>query len=151
MKLLTSQSVLCTLNNHASCHFIQSHIRCVHACVGELGGEWGKQVGSMNEESQVRGCYNITFICAPTRKQCLCWKRHKQTKHTSHTSEPRLAAYTLEALVILWHKSLKSEHTYNVHWCHGGCNQAVAIMPKLIAHVFKNQNQGTLWTLMVTL
>ena len=22
-----------------------------------------KQVGSMNEESQVRGCYNITFIC----------------------------------------------------------------------------------------
>ena len=23
----------------------------------------GKQVGSMNEESQVRGCYNITFIC----------------------------------------------------------------------------------------
>ena len=30
--------------------------------VGELGGEWGKQVGSMNEESQVRGCYNITFI-----------------------------------------------------------------------------------------
>ena len=25
-------------------------------CVGERGG-------SMNEESQVRGCYNITFIC----------------------------------------------------------------------------------------
>ena len=31
--------------------------------VGERGGEWGKQVGSMNEESQVRGCCNITFIC----------------------------------------------------------------------------------------
>ena len=31
--------------------------------VGEWGGEWGKQVGCMNEESQVRGCYNITFIC----------------------------------------------------------------------------------------
>ena len=26
----------------------------------------GKQVGSMDEESQVRGCYNITFICTPT-------------------------------------------------------------------------------------
>ena len=26
----------------------------------------------MNEESQVRGCYNITFICTPTRKQCKC-------------------------------------------------------------------------------
>ena len=29
--------------------------------VGERGGEWGKQVGSINEEPQVRGCYNITF------------------------------------------------------------------------------------------
>ena len=32
-------------------------------------GEWvvsrGKQVGSMNEESQVRVCYNITFIGTP--------------------------------------------------------------------------------------
>ena len=26
---------------------------------GERGEEWGKQVGSMNEESQVRGCYNF--------------------------------------------------------------------------------------------
>ena len=32
-------------------------------------GSWGKQVGSMTEESQVSGCYNITFICTPTRKQ----------------------------------------------------------------------------------
>ena len=31
--------------------------------VGEWDGEWGKQVGSMNEESKVRCCYNITFIC----------------------------------------------------------------------------------------
>ena len=31
--------------------------------VDEQCGEWGKLVGSMNEESQVRGCYNITFIC----------------------------------------------------------------------------------------
>jgi len=29
--------------------------------VGERGGEWGKPVGSMNEKSQVSGCYNITF------------------------------------------------------------------------------------------
>ena len=28
----------------------------------------GKQVGSMDEESQVRGCYNITFICIPTNQ-----------------------------------------------------------------------------------
>ena len=40
--------------------------------VPATGGMWVKdgQVGSMNEKSQVRGCYNITFICAPTRKQC---------------------------------------------------------------------------------
>ena len=30
--------------------------------VGERGGEWGKQVGSMNKKSQVRSCCNITFI-----------------------------------------------------------------------------------------
>ena len=29
-------------------------------CVGERVGESGKQVGSMDEESQVRGCYNRT-------------------------------------------------------------------------------------------
>ena len=33
-----------------------------HFSVGERGGEWGKQVGSMDEESLVSGCYNITFI-----------------------------------------------------------------------------------------
>ena len=37
-------------------------------------GEWrwgveGKQVGSMDEESQVRGCYNIAFICTPTNQE----------------------------------------------------------------------------------
>ena len=39
-------------------------------CVGEWGGELrGKQVGSMNEESQVRGCYNITFVRTPTNQE----------------------------------------------------------------------------------
>ena len=38
--------------------------------VGEQGwGVEGKQVGSMNEELQVRGCYNITFICTPTNQE----------------------------------------------------------------------------------
>ena len=38
--------------------------------VGEWGwGVEGKQVGSMDEESQVRGCYNITFICTPTNQE----------------------------------------------------------------------------------
>ena len=33
MKLLPSQRVLCTPYNHALCHFMQSHIRKVHACL----------------------------------------------------------------------------------------------------------------------
>ena len=43
--------------------------RSARLCRGAVW-EWGKQVGSMDEESQVRGCCNITFICTPTRKQC---------------------------------------------------------------------------------
>ena len=45
-----------------------------HLYVGEQGGEWGKPVGSMNEESQVSGCYNFT----PTRKQCVRKDTSKQ-------------------------------------------------------------------------
>ena len=33
MKLLPSRRVLCTPYNHAPCHFRQSHIRKVHACL----------------------------------------------------------------------------------------------------------------------
>ena len=29
----------------------------------------GELRGSMDEESQVRGCYNITFICTPTNQE----------------------------------------------------------------------------------
>ena len=32
MKLLPSRRVLCTPFNHAPCHFMQSHVRRVHAC-----------------------------------------------------------------------------------------------------------------------
>ena len=44
--------------SHNSC----SSNQVLHICRGVEG----KQVGSMDEESQVRGCYNITFICTPT-------------------------------------------------------------------------------------
>ena len=40
-----------------------------YVCRGVVWGVKGKQVGSMDEEPQVRGCYNITFICTPTRRQ----------------------------------------------------------------------------------
>ena len=53
--------------------FLPSLELWVFCSVGEWGwGIEGKQVGSMDEESQVRGCYNITlFVYQPTRKQCL--------------------------------------------------------------------------------
>ena len=37
--------------------------------VPAFAGEWGKQVGSMDEEPEVRGCYKITFICTPTNQE----------------------------------------------------------------------------------
>ena len=46
--------------------------------VGEWGwGVEGKQVGSMDEESQVRGWYNITFICTPTNQpgNSVCFRK----------------------------------------------------------------------------
>ena len=44
------------------------------------------QVGRTNEESQDRGCCNITFI---DTNQCLYWKRHKQTQHSEHENKSK--------------------------------------------------------------
>ena len=42
----------------------------------------------MDEESQVRGCYNITFICIPTNQETLSvLETHKQTKHLEYESK----------------------------------------------------------------
>ena len=49
---------------------VDSFETLVKSCVGERGwGVEGKQVGSMDEEPEVRGCYNITFICTPTNQE----------------------------------------------------------------------------------
>ena len=42
----------------------------------------GKQVGSMDEESQVRGCYNITFICTPANQETVSVLEKTQAKKT---------------------------------------------------------------------
>ena len=44
-------------------------------CRRVVWGVEGKQVGSMDEESQVRGCYNITFICTPTNQETVCFRK----------------------------------------------------------------------------
>ena len=48
-------------------------------------GSWGKQVGSMDEEPQVRGCYNITFICTPTNQETLSVSEKTQANKTFRT------------------------------------------------------------------
>ena len=56
------------------------------SCVGEWGwGVDGKQVGSMDEESQVRGCYNITFICTPTNHETVSVLEKIQASKTFRT------------------------------------------------------------------
>ena len=39
-----------------------------------------------NHKSEVAITY---LLFTPTRKQCLCWKRHKQTKHLEHKSKSK--------------------------------------------------------------
>ena len=56
------------------------------AFVGEWGwGVEGKQVGSMDEEPQVRGCYNITFICTPTNQETVSVLEKTQANKTFRT------------------------------------------------------------------
>ena len=45
----------------------------------------GKQVGSMDEESQVRGCYNITLICTPTNQETVSVLEKTQANKTFRT------------------------------------------------------------------
>ena len=42
----------------------------------------------MDEEPQVRGCYNITFICTPTNQETVSvLEKTKQIKHLEHESK----------------------------------------------------------------
>ena len=45
--------------------YVNTYARCI--CRGAGWGVEGKQVRSMDEESQVRGCYNVLFAHQPTR------------------------------------------------------------------------------------
>ena len=58
----------------------------LNVIVGEWGwGVEGKQVGSMDEESQVRGCYNITFICTPANQETVSVLEKTQANKTFRT------------------------------------------------------------------
>ena len=56
-----------------------------HMCRGVVWGVEGKQVGSMDEEPQVRGCYNITFICTPTNQETVSVLEKTQANKTFRT------------------------------------------------------------------
>ena len=64
--------------------------------VGEWGGECGKQVGSMNDESQVSSCYNITFIYTNQETvEALPCITHIGAEVTAHTKRQHASAGTL--------------------------------------------------------
>ena len=59
-----------------------------YTCDGVGGGGGGSEEeagGSMDEESQVRGCYNITFIYTPTTQKTVSVLEKTQTNKTIRT------------------------------------------------------------------
>ena len=44
----------------------------------------------MDEEPQVRGFYNITFICTPTNQETVAVLEKTQTKHLEHESKRKV-------------------------------------------------------------
>ena len=52
-------------------------------------GVEGKQVGSMDEESQVRGCYNF-YLYTNQPGNSICIGKDKQTKHLEQESKCKI-------------------------------------------------------------
>ena len=58
---------------------------------GSAVGNCGMQVGSMDKEPQVRGCYNITFICTPTNQETVSvLEKTPANKHLEHESKCKI-------------------------------------------------------------
>ena len=70
-----------TINCYKLCKKRESKGNVLPLCRGVEG----KQVGSMDEESQVRGCYNITFICTPTNQETVSVLEKTQANKTFRT------------------------------------------------------------------
>ena len=64
--------------------FDPSHLTDSSTCTCS-GVGMGKQVGSMSEEPQVRGCYKITFICTPTNQETVSVLEKTQANKTFRT------------------------------------------------------------------
>ena len=76
-------NILCLVVAYDSMRLFSWHL---HYTCREWGwGVEGKQVGSMDEESQVRGCYKITFICTPTNQETVSVLEKTQANKTFRT------------------------------------------------------------------
>ena len=91
--LSSLRSLFCLVCCLSACRLfarLSVHILFVVFVSDSIVGEWGwgvegKQVGSMDEESQVRGCYNITFICTPTNQETVSVLEKTQANKTFRT------------------------------------------------------------------
>ena len=92
MKLLPSRRVLCTPYNHAPCHFMQSHIRKVYACLTVTCHLhfWQNDRGRLRATAVTRG-WNGYRNRSQHRKLTLEKKRKKKnfSRHASRDSNPR--------------------------------------------------------------
>ena len=87
IKLPCSQRALILVLEHVGNFGVRLHPVRSARFVGELGGEGGKQVGSTNEESQVRGCYNITFYLYTNQETVSVLEKTQENKHLEHESK----------------------------------------------------------------
>ena len=87
-KLLPSRRVLCTPYNHAPCHFMQSHIRKVYACLAVTCQLrfWQNDRGLLRATAVTRGVGADTEIRVST--ESWPWRR-KLSRRSSRDSNPR--------------------------------------------------------------
>ena len=86
MKLLPSRRVLCTPYNHAPCHFMQSHIGKVYACLAVTCHLhfWQNDLGLLRATAVTRGTDTEIRVSTESRP----WRR-KFSRRSSRDSNPR--------------------------------------------------------------
>ena len=86
MKLLPSRRVLCTPYNHAPFHFMQSHIRMVHACLAVTWRLhfWQNDRDLLRATAVTRGWNGYRNVST----ESLPWRR-KISRHSCRDSNPR--------------------------------------------------------------
>ena len=125
MKLLPSRRVLCTPYNHAPCHFVQSHIRKVYACLAVTCHLyfWQNDRGLLRATAVTRGWkgYEIRVSTEswPRRRQfsyhfCRDWNPrpfdHESGALTTELSQRKV--WHMQSVWRLHWTTIRLEHTY---------------------------------------